>query len=219
MFFAAVLLFPLGASTTRYSNAHPMPDSLIYALDADTHKALWAGIPPRVDAWTSQYLGISPLHAKLTAFYPGWLPFKFLQHDAPALPLQPPQMEMLEKSVQGDVRILRLRVTSPRHARTISVEVPENEVLNGWVNGHKLGQPGESRWNKHGKWAFDYANLPADGIELRLQTKSASPVKFAVVDHSIGLPDIPGTTFAPRPPDCMPQGSGDETLVRRTFVF
>jgi len=219
MFFAAVLLFSLGASTTRYSNAHPMPDSLTYALDADTHKALWAGISPRVDAWTSQYLGTSPLHAKLTGFYPGWLPFEFLQHDAPALPLQPPQMEMLENSVQGDVRILRLRVASPRHARVISVEVPENEVLNGWVNGRKLGQPEESRWNKHGKWAFDYANLPADGIELRLRTKSASPVRLAVVDHSIGLPNVPGITFAPRPTDCMPQHSGDETMVRRTFVF
>ena len=64
MFFAAVLLFSFGAFTTRYSNAHPMPDPLTYALDADTHKALWAAVSSRVDAWTSQYLGTSPLHAK-----------------------------------------------------------------------------------------------------------------------------------------------------------
>ncbi len=219
MLFAALLLFLLGASTTRYSNAHPQPDSLTYALDSDAHKALWASTSSRVDAWTTQYLSASPRRAKLTAFYPDWLPFQFLQHDAPALSLQPPQVDLLENSVQGDARSLRLRVTSPRHARVISVEVPNNEVINGWVNDHKLGQPEESRWNKHRKWEFDYANLPAEGIELRLQTKGAGPVKLAVVDRSIGLPAIPGTTFAPRPPDSMPQHSGDETMVRRTFVF
>jgi len=219
MFFAAALLFLLGASATRYSNAHPKPNSLTYALDEDTHKALWVGTSPRVDAWTAQYLGASPLRAKLTGFYPDWLTFEFLQHDAPALPLPPPQVDLLEDSVQGEVRTLRLRLTSPRHARVISVEVPANEVLNGWVNGHKLGQPQESRWNKHGKWEFDYANLPVEGIELRLQAKDTGEVKLAVVDRSIGLPEIPGATFAPRPPDSMPQHSGDETMVRRTFVF
>lgn len=216
---AAALLFTLGVSTTRYSNAHPKPNSLTYALDADTHQALWASTSPRVDPWSAQYLGTSPHHAKLAGFYPDSFPFEFLQHDAPALPLQPPQLDLLENSVAADARTLRLRVTSPRHARVISVEVPENQVLNGWVNDHKLGQPEDSRWNKHGKWEFDYANLPVDGIELRLQTKGAAQVKLAVVDRSIGLPEIPCTNFAPRPADSMPQHSGDETLIRRTFVF
>jgi hypothetical protein len=40
-----------------------------------------------------------------------------------------------------------------------------------------------------------------------------------VVDRSIGIPEIPATNFAPRPPDSMPQHSGDETMVRRSFVF
>lgn len=219
MFCAAVLLFIIGASITRYGNAHPQPNSLIYALDADTRKALWASTSPRVDAWTTQYLGNASLHAKLTGFYPDWLPFEFLQHDAPALALPPPQVDLLENRVQGDVRTLRLRVTSPRHARIISAEVPENQVIDGWVNGHKLGQPQDSRWNKHGKWAFGYVNIPGDGIELRLQTKGAGQVKLTVVDRSIGIPEIPATNFAPRPPDSMPQHSGDETMVRRSFVF
>jgi len=99
------------------------------------------------------------------------------------------------------------------------VEVPENEVLGGSVNGRQLGQPSESRWNKHGKWAFDYANFPAEGIDLHLQTKAAAQVKIVVVDRSIGLPEVPGSTFAARPADSMPIHSGDETLVRHSFVF
>lgn len=219
MLAAAVVLFVLGAYTTRYSSAHPKPNSLIYALDTDAHKALWADASPTLDAWTAQYLGSSPLRAKLTGFYPDWLPFQFLQHDAPLLPLPPPQLDLLDNSLQGDVRSLRLRITSPRHARVVSVEVPDNEVLQGSVNDHKLGQPQESRWNKHGKWEFAYANLPAEGIELRLQLRGTGSVKLAVVDRSIGVPEIPGATFARRPPDSMPQHSGDETMVRRTFVF
>ena len=60
---------------------------------------------------------------------------------------------------------------------------------------------------------------PADGVELKLQTKAGEQVNLAVVDRSSGLPTIPGTNFAPRPADSMPQHSGDQTMVRRTFTF
>jgi hypothetical protein len=218
-FLAAVLLFALGTRVTRYSSAHPKPGTITYALDTDTAKALWASTADRPDGWTAQYVGSSPARAKLSGFYPDWLPFAFLQHDAPALPLQPTQVAIVENSAAAETRTLRLRITSPRHARVVSAEVPDNEVVDGWVNDRRLGQPAESRWNKHGKWAFDYANLPPEGIELRLQTRGTGPVKLIVVDRSIGLPDVPGVTFSPRPADAMQIHSGDETMVRHTFVF
>jgi hypothetical protein len=117
------------------------------------------------------------------------------------------------------VRTLRLRIISPRHARVVSVEVPDSEIINGWVQERKLGQPMDSRWNKRGKWAFHYVNAPPNGIELRLQVKGAGPVKLFILDHTIGLPEIPDARFSPRPSDSMPRHGGDETIVRRTFVL
>jgi hypothetical protein len=215
----ALLLFVLGASSTRYDATHPKPSRLVYALDIDTGKALWASSATRPDGWTAQYVGRSPSQGKLTGFYPTWLPSEFLQHEAPALPLQSPSIEALETSVTGDMRTLRLHVTSPRRARTFSIEAPDNEIVDAWVNDRKLGLPAESRWNKNGNWGFAYANAPADGIEVTLHAKGTGPVKLVVVDRSLGLPEVPGTTFAPRPADSMPQHSGDQTMVRRSFVL
>jgi hypothetical protein len=215
----ALLLFVLGASVTRYDAAHPKPSIVTYALDSDTGKALWATTADRLDSWTVQYVGESPARAKLKGFYPSWLPFQFLQHEAPALSLASPRVDVLENSVTADTRTLRLHITSPRRARALTIEAPDNEILDAWVDDRKLGLPAESRWNKNGKWGFDYANVPAEGIEVKLQARGAGPVRLVVVDRSIGLPEIPGATFAPRPADSMPQRSGDVTMVLHSFVF
>ena len=99
------------------------------------------------------------------------------------------------------------------------MEVPESQILEGWVDDRKLAGPSESRWNKNGKWGFEYANVPTQRIALNLHAKGAGRVKLVVVDRSLGLPEIHGAALAPRPAVSMPQHSGDETLVRRTFVF
>lgn len=218
-FCTALLLFAVAASVTRYSAAHPKPSVVTYALDANTGKAQWASTGDRVDNWIVQYVGTSPTRAKLTGFYPSWLPFEFLQHEAPALPLPAPQVEVVENSLDGDMRTLRLHIMSPRRARAFTIEAPDNRILEAWVDDRKLGQPAQSRWNKNGKWGFDYVNVPPDGIEVKLQTKGTGSVKLVVVDRSLGLPEIPGVTFAPRPADSMPRHSGDETMVRHSFVF
>jgi hypothetical protein len=215
----AVLLFAIGASSTRYDGTHPQPSMIAYALDTDTGKALWASTSARMDNWTAQYLSRSPARGRLADFYQAWLPGQFSLHAAPQLPLEPPSIELVENSVTGDARILRLHITSPRQATALSVDAPDNEIPDAWVNDRKLGLPADSRWNKGGKWRFAYVNLPMEGIELRLRAKGTGPVKLIVVDRSTGLPDVPGTIFPPRPADLMPQGSGDQTLVHRSFVF
>ncbi len=216
---AGILFLGIGASVTRYGNEHPKPSLMAYALDTDSGKALWASSADRVDAWTAQYVSATPSRGKLAGFFPDWLPFEFLQHEAPLLPLAPPKIEVLASSAEGDVRTLLLRITSPRHARTLSVNALENEVLDAAVNGRALGKPAQSRWNPSGKWSFNYAGVPPEGIDLKLLVKGTGPVKLRALDGSMGLPENSGKNFAPRPPDSMPRHSGDETLVRRSFVL
>jgi hypothetical protein len=215
----AFLVFVFAAWSTRYTEAHPKPSMLNYALDANSGKAVWASSAARPDAWTAQFVGSSPASGKLDGFLPSWLPFEFLLHDAPPLSLDGPRADLLKSSATRDSRTLLLRLNSPRHARALSVETPETEILEGWVDGRLLRGPYESRWNKNGNWGFEYVNLPAQGVDLTLHAKGTKQIKLVVVDRSLGLPTIPDTNFAPRPADSMPQHSGDETLVRRTFIF
>jgi hypothetical protein len=215
----AVVLCIYAGLTTRYSPGHPKPSLLAYALDADTGKALWTSSAARVDSWTAQYVGTTPARAKLPDFYPGWVRIDFLQHDAPVISLPAPRAELLEKSADGDTRTLRLRISTLRHARVIHVGVAQAEVLSASVNGHDLGKPSEARWHQSGQWSFDYANPPTDGIDVRLRLQGTGPATLVLVDRSSGLPAIRGANLPPRPADSMPIHSGDQTMVRKSFVF
>jgi hypothetical protein len=207
------------AETARYSSAHPKPSLLSYALDADTGKALWASSTNRLDSWTAQYLGTSPTRGKLPDFIPDWYPIEFLQHDAPAITLAPPVAELVDSTTDGTTRKLHLHITTPRHARTLHVGIAQTEVLSASVNGHDLGKPSEARWHQAGHWGFDYANPSAEGIDLELSVQNSGQVSIVLVDRSSGLPTIPGANFPPRPADSMPEHSGDQTMVRRSYVF
>jgi hypothetical protein len=46
-----------GSLTAAPDAANPQPDSLSYALNADTHQALWISEDAEPDAWTAQFLG------------------------------------------------------------------------------------------------------------------------------------------------------------------
>jgi MFS family permease len=215
----ALILCVLAAATTRYSFVHPKPSMMSYALDADTGKAVWTSSVKRVDSWTAQYLGTSSSRGKLPDFVPDWYPIEFLQHEAPVAALAPPQAELVESSADGSTRTLHLHITSPRHARTIHVGIAQAEVLSASVNGHDLGKPSEARWRQSGHWGFDYANPTVDGIDVRVRVRASGPVRVVVVDRASGLPAIPGANFPPRPADSMPIHSGDQSMVRRSFVF
>ncbi len=216
---AALILCIVAAKTSRFSPDHPKPSLLFYALDADTGRALWTSSTNRIDSWTAQYVGTTPSRGKLPDFVPDWYPIAFLQHEAPPIALPPPQAELLENSSDGATRMLHLRITTPRQARTLHVGLPQTEVLSASVNGHDLGQASEVRGHQPGHWSFDYANPPAAGIDLQLRVEASGPVTLVLVDRSSGLPTIPGTNFPPRPADSMPIHSGDQTMVRRSFVF
>jgi hypothetical protein len=215
----AVVLSVAGAATTRYSTAHPKPSLMAYALDADSGKALWASSADRIDSWTAQYVGTSPARGKLPDFYPVWYPIEFLQREAPVVSIPAPQAELLENASDGTTRSVHLRITTPRRARTVHVGVANTEVLSASVNGRDLGKPSEARWHTSGQWSFDYANPPAEGIDVQLRVQGSDEMTIVLVDRSSGLPAIPNANFPPRPADSMPIHSGDQTMVRKSFVF
>jgi hypothetical protein len=216
---AALVLSIIAAKATRYSPAHPKPSLLSYALDFDTGKALWASSTNRLDPWTAEYLGSSPSRGKLPDFAPDWYPLDFLQHEAPPIALSPPLAELSRDHTDAATRTLLLHISTPRHARTLHVGFSETEVSGASVNGHDLGKPSEARWRQPGHWGFDYANPPAEGIAVEIRVPASAPVKIVLVDRSSGLPTIPGANLPPRPDDAMPIHSGDQTMVRRSFVF
>jgi hypothetical protein len=222
-FLFAIGFFILAAATTSYSDAHPKPSLLAYALDADSGKAQWASSAKRLDSWTSQIVGNSPARGRLPEFFPHRM-IEFFLSSAPTLPLPPPQAELVDTSVNDDIRTLRLRVSSPRRAPVISISAPDAKIIDCKINGHSLGSPAEARWNSSQKWAVDFSNASSSGsegtgIELELRVHGTGPLKLVLVDRSSGVPAVSGKKVPPRPPDSMPVQWGDSTMIRRSFVF
>lgn len=216
---AGVALFAAGAVTVRYTSDDPKRSIQVYALDADTGKALWANLSDRLDSWTEQYVTSAPSRGPLPRFFPHWISSSFWQHDAPRLPLLPPQAMLIENTPEVYTRSFSVRISSPRHARKIFISAPETEVLEASVNGRLLEKAESSGVSPKGRWSLDYSNVPETGIELKLRVKDTGPVKLRVVDRSAGLPAVPGRVFAPRSAEMTTIHYGDLTMVRKMFVF
>ena len=222
---AAAGLFLAGGLLSGFDADRPRPDSLLYALDADTGEAAWATLDKGTDAYTSRFVGQDHEQGSLGDF----LPFgpKGLLGEAPALPLAAPVLEVLKDDTSGDVRTLRLRASSPRGAEDLSLwlesddpEEPGSPVLSAAVDGEPVEEPESPGW---GRWALDYYALPGEGVELTLKVRAGTPVRLRVADRSGGLPDAPGVDET-RPPGTMPESAlptsvhfADATFVGRSF--
>ena len=224
--FATAGLFASGVMLSGFDADHPRPDSILYALDADSGEARWATFDER-DDYTSRFVGPNAERGSLGDFLPLGPPG--LSDQAPAVPLAAPAVEVLGDETSGNERTLRLRASSPRGAENLSLWLEsdgsrelDTPVLSAAVDGEPAGQT--ARLRSQGLWGIEFHNLPEDGVEITLKVRAAAPLRLRAVDYSDGLPDVPGIDEA-RPADTMPAyderirnaSFGDATFVGKSF--
>ncbi len=190
-----------GALHSGYDTQHPRPDTIAYWLNADTGKGSWISLDERPDGWTSQFLTGRIEREKIDIFVaPGGE--SVLKTDAPPLKLPAPEIVMLDDSISGNERILRLRLTSLRHADVLWVALEKVTVLRATIGGKKL--PSKMVEPNDRLWGFYYAVPPPDGIELDIAVGLADAPRLTLSDQTNGLPDTPGLHIKPRTEDQMP---------------
>jgi hypothetical protein len=200
----------------------PKLDHLFYTLNADAGKAIWGSFDTEPDEWTSQFFPSGAERANLADYYP-WAEGSFLKHDAAVLPLTPPSIVALDDRRIDDLRVLRLRVTSPRQAPGIAIYWKQGLKLEAMaVDGKRFakerfepaGDPGSYR-------RFSYTGLPKDGIELSLEIRSADSVDLKIEDWSYAIPDIPRGSYTSRPDHIIaaPILYSDRTVVIKSYTF
>lgn len=218
-FLASLGALAAGAWTAPYGPGHPQPVNVLYALDADAGRAQWASATPRMLPWLEQYLTAAPSRGPLDVLSGSRASGDYFQHEAPVLPLAPPEAaSSAEASADGD-RFVTLHVVSPRGARTVSLSVADATVVDTWLDGRRIGGEGGSSGWEHGRWALDYVNPPASGFDVQLRIKGRIQATLTLVDRTHGLPEIDGFVQEPRPSSLMTIHSGDLTVVRRSVKF
>ena len=211
-----------GLLTSAASARQPEHDSLVYALNADTGKAVWASLDESPDKWTTQFLSADARRATLPAISSANTKAQWLQREAPAEPLAAPDLKLLDdKSVEG-TRTLRMHVSSPRQAPTLIFYADSKmEIVSVQVNGKQMKLKSLVSDAQKDSWSMRYYAMPAEGVDLTMVLKALEPVKFRVVDQSYQFPSFMGARFTSRPDDIIsaPTSVTDSTFVSRSFTF
>ncbi|HYG58532.1 MAG TPA: M28 family peptidase, partial [Symbiobacteriaceae bacterium] len=161
---SVVLIGYGGYAAGRYDEAHPRQNSVFYALNGDTGKAVWATADSRTDEWTGQFV-TSPERVNATEVLP-FLPIPgnplsastYLRSPAPPVAMPAPEAQVLSDQTVNGTRTVTVRVVSPRQADTVVVGVEPGALVVG-------GSIGPAAISGEGLlYGVPFVGLPPEGI-------------------------------------------------------
>jgi Peptidase family M28 len=218
----AATLMAAAIATSGFDASRRRPNSLFYGLNADTGKAVWASGDARADEWTAQFLSVEPRTGALPDLFNVNSRNAFLQGDAPAIQVAPPEVELLEDRASGGVRTVRVRVSSPRRASVVTVFLNSGaEVLSSSVGGRRLDLRQGANVARRKQWGLRYYGFPQEGVEVVWEVEPEHALELRVVDQTYELPVIHTQNFKARPDSMMPAPVPftDSTYVSRVVNF
>lgn len=216
----SLCLMLTGILVSGFDPTHPKTNNILYALNADTGKAIFASSDQATDEWTRQFLSNGIERGTLNEFFPGSKRV-YMKSSTAAAELPAPQASLISDSRENGVRTLTLHLGSQRNAPVLSVYTQGDvEIVDAWIDG-KQAMPAGQRSVPMRDWGIHFHGLPEKGVELVLKTNSEKPYRVLVVDRSYGIVELPGHAMAPRGPDMIssPHPASDASLVAKSFDF
>ncbi len=210
---AAVLAAVAASLVPKYSAERPQPLSIAYLEDRDTGVCRWVA-GGQDDGLPAGLRAAAGFAAQAALSYP-WSEQRQFVAPAPAAGLPAPELTVVRTEAAAGGRSVTARLGSARGAPNLAIFVPSGAPLTAMTAGGKpvaLGTPGPGR-ARYRRFAF--VAVPAAGVDVKLAFAGTSPVDVLVLDQSAGLPPAGKALLAARPPDAVPSGAGDVTLVLR----
>lgn len=213
--------------TNTIDRQHPRLNNVFYGLNANTGTAIWGTTNLQLDDWSRQFFNARVQQRPLDDYFP-FTSQPYTTGSAPTLVLAAPRVTLISDTTQNTSRTLRLRVASARQAPFLWVYADQDtQLLNAAVNGKPLPLAAKRPVsNTSGpSWGMIYWAPPPQGIELTLTVTSGQPTSIRVIDSTIGLPELLGAAFTPRPDTVVPSpsigigGYSNTTMVSKRFTF
>jgi hypothetical protein len=204
---AAIVLLVAGVLSNAAIAEQPS-SRIVYALNADTGKAVWASDLSQRDQRTGQFFNGAEQKGTLADFAYKRTSAQYSLAEAPVLPLAAPEMSVLEDKSADGVRTLRLQLKSAREAGTLFLYLDSNaQVVDAWVNKMPIEDHPD-------QWGMYIEGIPREGVEFKLQVKTSEPLKFRLVDQSYGLPPVNAAASSQA---ALLAGRPDLTLLVKSF--
>ncbi len=217
----ALGLLLAGSLSAGFDARHPQPDSLMYALNADTGQATWVTADQKPDAWTAQFLGAKPVRGSVADQLGD--PEPKLHAPAPSIALAAPSVRFTNAPSRDRARTVSMHVTAPAGANLIVLEA-DLEVIGATIDGTPVGNRPLYDTSPGSPWTLNFWNPPAQGFDLILDVKGTRIVRVTARASTPGLPPIPGIAYRERPSNTMPISASpaaieqdSSTVVSRSF--
>ncbi|MBK7825353.1 M20/M25/M40 family metallo-hydrolase [Nannocystis sp.] len=209
----------LTLATPAFSEARPRRLSLAFHQDPEGARWLLDGelpLPPTLRAAAD--FSSTPAFPWTPSDEPSWIA------PAPAISTPTPELtlETNTPTITGPWgRYLRLRLRSPRGARSAALVIPDTADLR-WlaIAGHTVPPYPEHRkaWYE-GVRHHPIVALPPEGVLIELVLRDPDPVTFTILDASEGLPPAADPLLRARPAWAIPSHAGDRTLLSRSVAY
>lgn len=217
---AGVAFLSVALFSFQFDRRRPRANHVLYAVNADSGKAVWASSDAKPDEWTRQFFNGPVERGSLKEYLPTATSV-YMKGAAPAYPVEPPELKLLSDSTAGGVRTLRLGLTAPKDYGVVTIFVDRpGEVLGAAIGGKRV-EVGAGGGRPASPWRLQYWAVPPEGSELTLEVTASQPLKVAVTGRSYKLPETAGAPLKPRPEDTMPHPAqaGDSSLVTKGYTF
>ena len=210
---AAALLAAVQA--TRPHATADAPEKLTFTFHEDAAGARWLAEAEHDGALPAALRAVAAFGPTRRPPFP-WAPLRpAFAAPAPAAGLPPPRAELVSSQVKDGVRHVRVRLSSPRGARTVALFLPPSARLRAAsVDGVRLDAP-----PRLALWLFGDHRLvacmttPQSGVTVDLDLEGEAPITAILADQSPGLPPSGGALVAARPATAVPFWDGDTTVA------
>ena len=191
-----------------YEKGKAKPNSLLYVYDADKASASWATYDAHLDSWTKNYLGAHPTNAAtlnrnpLFSKYHSELTF---MADAPKIALARPTVTLLQDTLIGNQRQLKIKISPNRKVNRYDIFANEKMIFYHFTaNGASpLGQIG-SKYERKGKKLISYYVVDNDPLELHFSIPKNTPLDMTLMESSFDLLTNPKLNITKRTSWMMP---------------
>jgi len=193
---------------SAYTKDQAKPNSLVYLLNTDTHKAYWATYDTNPDAWTKTYLGEKPKDGsalnsvKLYSKYGSQYTF---MADGPLKNIPKPTIEFLRDTIKGNQHVYKIRITPNRKVNRYDIFVNNDTPINNFkANGVKSVVFESNIASKtSGKLVTYYVvdNLP---LEMEFSISKNKKLDLELLESSFDLLSNPLLKVIPRKSGMIP---------------
>jgi len=214
---AAIVCFGMSLAAPKYSVASPQPVDILLHEDVDSGQTRWIAVGGGPQPLPADFRQAGGFAAEPQPIFP-WSPpeMRAPVAPAPALGAPGPELTVLADSTapaSDGKRHLRLKLVSPRGARSATVFIPAAaELETAQFDGLAAAvQPAVF----FGWYRQTILTLPPQGIELTVVLGSTGPQEWYVNDRTFTLPPAGDALRKARPAAVVPFQDGDMTVVSR----